>query len=289
MKGTLVRLGRDLGLIVGVLWIAAVGSGALGRLGPGFDAHAYWLTRTGDYYAQSSLGTTDAYLYSPVFAQILSPFAALPWAAFITVWTALIVAAYLWLTGPLAVPLLLFFPFALEIHEANIHVLLAASIVLAERWPAAWAFGLLTKVTPGVGLVWYAVRREWRSLGIAGAATGVIAAASFVIAPDLWREWIAVLGKGAAASPTTTYVAVPLLVRLPVAVLLIAWGARADRRWVLPVGVMLALPIVWLNSLAVLLALVPAIRRRYGLVVSWTPQSRQTTLLPAGTGLPGAS
>ena len=41
------------------------------------------------------------------------------------------------------------------------------AIVLGFRWPFTWAFVLLTKVTPGVGLLWFAVRREWRSLAIA--------------------------------------------------------------------------------------------------------------------------
>jgi hypothetical protein len=289
MKDTLVRLGRDLGLILGLLWIVAVGTGALGGLGPGFDAHAYWLTRSGDFYGQSTVGTADAYLYSPAFAQLLAPLTALPWQLFITIWTAVIVVAYLWLTGPLAIPLLLFFPIALEIHEANIHILLAAMIVLAERWPAAWAFGILTKVTPGVGLTWYAVRREWRPLAIAIGTTAALVGISFVLAPGAWRQWITVLAQGSGIAPTTTHLDLQLTLRLPAAVLLIAWGARANQRWVLPVGVMLALPIVWLNSFAVLLALVPSIREHYGLTVNWLPWRRTAPLAPAGTGLTGVS
>ena len=42
------------------------------------------------------------------------------------------------------------------------------------RHPAAWAFPLLTKVTTGVGVLWFAFRRDWRSLGIAIGATAVI-------------------------------------------------------------------------------------------------------------------
>ena len=30
---------------------------------------------------------------------------------------------------------------------------------------------LFTKITPAVGLVWHAVRREWRSLGVAAGVT----------------------------------------------------------------------------------------------------------------------
>jgi hypothetical protein len=46
-------------------------------------------------------------------------------------------------------------------------------------------------------------------------------------------------------------------VRLPAAVVLVAWGARTDRRWVVPVGVLLALPAVWFGSAALLLAVIP--------------------------------
>ena len=42
--------------------------------------------------------------------------------------------------------------------------------------------------------------------------------------------------------------------RLPLAALLVAWGARTDRRWVLPVGICLALPTIWLNSPTILVA-----------------------------------
>ena len=45
--------------------------------------------------------------------------------------------------------------------------------------------------------------------------------------------------------------------RLPLAALLVAWGARTDRRWVLPVGICLALPTIWLNSPTILVALLP--------------------------------
>ncbi len=56
----------------------------------------------------------------------------------------------------------------------NVHMLLALAIVLGFRWPATWSFVLLTKVTPGIGLLWFAVRREWRSLAIALGATAVL-------------------------------------------------------------------------------------------------------------------
>jgi hypothetical protein len=60
----------------------------------------------------------------------------------------------------------------MELAGGNIEILIAVAIVVGFRWPAAWSFVLLTKVTPGVGLLWFAVRREWNQLATALVATG---------------------------------------------------------------------------------------------------------------------
>src|SRR5437867_3643636 len=73
----------------------------------------------------------------------------------------------------------------------NIHFMLGAAIVLGFRWPTIWAFPLLTKVTPGVGLLWFAIRRDWRRLAIASGLTTAIGLASFALAPHLWFDWVA--------------------------------------------------------------------------------------------------
>lgn len=150
---------------------------------------------------------------------------------------------------------------ALELYHGNIHLLLAAAIALGLRHPWTWAFVLLTKVTPGIGLIWFAVRREWRSLGIALGVTAVLVAISLVVDARLWGEWVVdgllpVAGE-AVQQPN---IAVPLVLRLPVAVLLVAWGARTDRRWTLPAGAVLALPVLWISGLSILAA-IPAIER----------------------------
>ena len=226
------------------------------------DAYAYWSTRTGDYYAASGVGLIGAYLYSPAFAQFLAPITWLPWQAFVALWTAVNIAALCYLGRGWALLLLLFLPVPFEIISGNVHLLIAVVVVLGFRAPALWAFVVLTKVTPGIGLVWFAVRREWRSLGIALAATAVVVAVSFVLAPGEWPAWIRSLVANAEGPRTTLgwYLPVPLLVRLPLAAVLIAWGGITDRRWILPIAVTLALPVVWLNSLAILVALLPILR-----------------------------
>ena len=144
-----------------------------------------------------------------------------------------------------------------ELIGGNISLLLAAAIVLGFRWPATWSFVLLTKVTPGVGLLWFVVRREWRSLAIALGATLAFVAASFVLVPGAWPAWIDNLRANAGGSGTWAAVPIPLAIRLPAAVLTVAWGARHDRRWTVPIATMLALPALWYGSLAMLLAVIP--------------------------------
>ena len=55
---------------------------------------------------------------------------------------------------------------------------------------------------------------------------------------------------------------IPLLVRLPIAVALVVWGARTDRRWTVPVASMLALPALWYGGISMLLAVIPLIGGR---------------------------
>ena len=89
---------------------------------------------------------------------------------------------------------------ATELSLGNIHIFLALVTVFGLRWPWLWSFVLLTKVTPGVGLVWFAVRREWRSLWIALGVTALIALPTVVLYPQLWADWIRVVtdaGPGA--------------------------------------------------------------------------------------------
>jgi hypothetical protein len=57
-------------------------------------------------------------------------------------------------------------------------------------------------------------------------------------------------------------VTIPLLIRLPLAALVVAWGGRTGRPWTVPVGATLALPILWPSGFAILAALWPIAQRR---------------------------
>jgi hypothetical protein len=221
-----------------------------------YDAHAYWAMRIDDPYVRSAFGTLDAFLYSPAFAQAFAPLTHLPWRTFTLLYTAAMVLTAVWLARPLRgrwlIPFVLFaFP---ELVAGNIHIFLAAALVLGMRYPAAWSFVLLTKVLPGVGLVWFAVRREWRFLATAAAITGAIAALSFALAPHLWPAWAAVL-LGSNPAPGVTAYQPAWWLRLPLAIALVAWGARTNRPWTIAVAAVVSLPTFWTSSLALLLAI----------------------------------
>ena len=223
-----------------------------------FDLWAYWSTRAGFDYAAARPGASGAYIYSPAFAHAIAPLTALPFAVFAAVWTALLVAALGWLTGWRAFFIGIVGPVTMSIAIGQTDLLMAAAIVVGFRWPAAWMVMLLTKVTPGVGLVWFAARREWRQLAIALGATFAVVMISWAIDPAAWRGWVAMLLRfDFPTSDNGVFLPIPVWVRLPLVVLLITWGARTDRRWVVPIGVCLSLPTVWLNTPTILLAILP--------------------------------
>ncbi len=238
--------------------VIVVMSSPFGRLwGTGQDAYCYWFPDLAAPYAHSDWTQPIAYVYSPAFLQLLTPIRILPWQAYMAVWTVVLLAAVFVLTGRrwFAIGIVLA---AMELAGGNIHLLLAAAMVIGFRYPAAWSFVLLTKVTPGIGLLWFVVRREWRQLAIALGATAVVVVVSFALLPDAWAQWIGVLSRVSGRDGTGTWAAlpIPLLIRLPIAAVVVIWGARTDRRWAVPLAGMLALPALWYGGLSMLLAVI---------------------------------
>jgi hypothetical protein len=267
----------------------------------GMDARCYWVPTLADPYLHSNWLDQIAYPYSPAFLQLIEPIRVLPWQAFMAVWAAILMAALAYLTGPRLILLGLAFFGLMEIWGGNIELLVALAVVVGFRWPAAWSFILLTKIAPGVGLLWFAVRREWRSLGIALGATAAVAAVSFVFMPDAWQRWPQVLANNVGKGGTWAAVPIPFLVRLPFAVVLVVWGARANHRWTVPVSAMLALPALWYGGLSIMVATLPLVgARSWGDVTrvarecrsqldTWAAEVRRFRSRPAAGGsIPGA-
>jgi hypothetical protein len=226
----------------------------------GFDAHAYWAIDLGNLYGASTGNTSDldAFRYTPAAGQAFAVFHALPWELFFGLWFVAMIAALIWLTGRRWPLLLAFPPIPLELYHGNIHLFMAVAIVLGFRYPVAWAFILLTKVSPGVGVLWFAFRGEWRKLAIAVGATAAIAIVSLVIAPDLWRQYVATMMNNLGYDPGHAYpVPIPLPIRVAASAAVVWWGARTDRRWTVPVAATLSLPIIWFHGFALLVAAIP--------------------------------
>ena len=237
----------------------------------GFDAYAYWSCSLASPYSVLE-GQLGAFPYSPVIARLFAPFSALPWESFLVLWLGVLLGTAIWLGGWRAsgnatwrrwgwVYVLAFPPVAIELYHGNVQLLIAAAIALGFRFPAAWAFVLLTKVTPGVGLLWFAVRREWRSLGIALGVTGVVVVVSLAVDGGLWRQWIdAEVLTTLRTAPDQPQLPIPLLIRLPAAAALVTWGALTNRRWTVPAAATIALPVLWFAGLSVLAAIPAATR-----------------------------
>jgi len=240
--------------IAGIAWFFVAyfvwGEGAVKT--PFVDGLAYWGVDRVDPYGAASVGRTGSFLYSPVAALVFGVVGYLPQPVFVALWAATIVGLAAWLGRPWPrIWLILLFPMSRELLIGQFNVVVTAAIVLGFGRPWLWAIPLLTKVTPGVGLLWFAVRREWRNLAIALGVTAALAAASFALRPDWWSDWFALITRdqGNAAHQ------LPWL-RYAIAAGVVAWGARTDRPWTVPLGAFVALPVIYPDSFTFLLGCV---------------------------------
>jgi hypothetical protein len=258
-----------------LLPLVAIGGGA------GYDSHAYWLTRHGIRYLAAP-GRHDAYLYSPAFAQVIRPLTLLPWPVFGVIWASLATATYLWLVLALE-PRWRIAILALclgDIVYGNVWWLLTLTLVFGLRRPALWAVPVLLKLTPAVGLIWFAARREWRNLGVAITVVAVVTAVSLYLAPGAWMDWAGLLGHGHATTfPDTP---LPRAVRLIAAFALTVCAARSDRPRLLPVALLLAAPMFSLNGIAVFAALAHLEPARRSARLEWGVARRGRRLRQGG-------
>ena len=224
-----------------------------------WDSHVYWRAAlASDLYANALVGELGAYLYSPAFAQLLAPAGLLPWPIFLFGWaTVSIAVAAALCAAPIARRPWLWLPLAmlaiLDIGAGNVNVLIAAAVVIGFRWPGAWSFVILTKVTPGLALLWFAARREWSHLAMALGVTALVIGISAVFEVSAWLDWMTMLLGHGTPRALSGDIAIPAHIRFPVALILVTWGAWSDRRWVVPAACLLLMPVIWPNTLALLL------------------------------------
>jgi len=231
----------------------------------GYDALAYWIVDPQDPYARVGVDLEGkdqgAFRYAPVMA--LPPFALLPWPVFRYAWMGLQLAALWYIGRRWALALLVFTPVWLDLVYANINILLAATVVAGFRHPWVWSFALLTKVTPGIGVLWFAVRREWRSLALIVGAVALLGLASLpFVGVEAWRDWVLVLGSSSGMPSPTGTLPIPVLPRLVLAAIIVTWGALSDRKWTVAVAVTIAMPTLWPIAFAPVIAAFPFVRAR---------------------------
>lgn len=253
------------------------------------DAYDYWLNiRTTPLYITSLSNAPHGFLYAPAIAQAMWPIVALPWEGFYAIWLGILTVALFWMARPwlscLLFPMVFlttgFFLLLVPRHalsSGNIALLMSLAVVAGFRWPSAYAFLLLTKITPAVGLLWFLARREWRNLALALGSTAVIVAVSYVFAPSLWADWIQDIRNNAGyPEPSFAYHILPLAPRLVIAAVMTVVGARFNARWVVPIAAFIALPYIWDTSLIMLVAVVPLLRND-----GWTRPGERPRFLEA--------
>ena len=240
---------RLIALGLGIGWAVAV-LVTLTRFGNPVDAWCYYGADPAEPYRLDM-----CFMYSPPVLSAMDVIRSLmSFEAFTFLLRTAELIVLVVLTGP-AIGLALLIPaVAIELNAANVNLLIVAAVLVGFRHPWAWAFVVLTKVTPGIGILWFAVRREWRHFAIALGATIAITSASLLLAPQLWRDYVA----GLAGSPDGSIWLIWW--RLPLAALVVVWGARTNHRWALIVAVFLAMPRWYFLSPVILVGLFPLVR-----------------------------
>lgn len=223
---------------------------AVGRFPLPVDGWSYW-TANLDHLYPERWGPDGLYIYPPPVAQITTLLQPIGWPIFIACWTTVIWAAlaymlgrWTWLFVFMGIATVAFhLPFAFgdvlgHALNGNVQLVIGAGIVFALRGNAlGWVPALLTKFVSGLGMGWYLVRREWRPIAIGLAGAAVVAAVSFCFSPSQWIEWGGWVIENAGTPAPVQVEPTPFIVRLPMSVALLVWGARTGRAWVVPIAV----------------------------------------------------
>jgi hypothetical protein len=247
-----------LAVIVATFWMA-----------PG-DNLAYWIAghrlMTGQpIYPPAEIAFEPfAYHYPPPLAQVLAPITlVVPALVYCVLYRAVMILALWDLAGRTllkTLALLAFVPMAVALRIENVEIFMAVAIVYGlRRWPWVFAIGTLIKVSPGLGIVYLALRRRWRDVAISVAVGAAITVVSFLLAPDLWRSWLDAI-TGRADMVGNSLIPVPYSVRAIGGFILAVAGGLVGRRpgeLLLVLGMTIANPGLSLQGFAVLAAALP--------------------------------
>lgn len=276
-----------IGFLFGLWIIAGLGIAGYGGSG-GSDAIAYWhagraiLDGTALYGADA--GTTSAYLYSPLFAQVVAPLTFLSPVSFVWLWRALELGALRVATGSwtrAGLAILVFPPVIIELAYANVNLVIAAICALAMRGLVApWSLPVVVKAAalPLAPMAFLADRRTFLFSG--AIALGAVAV-SVALAPALWSDYVTFLRSAQEPTWWTNLsrgfpLAARLLVGMGLGVAAIRWPRLA------PLAVLIALPIVWLSAVSILVATVAPVARRAAVEQLPGPSAEPATVQAPG-------
>jgi Glycosyltransferase family 87 len=257
----LLLAGSAMGFLLG-FWTLLV-HGILSRGGAGaIDVLAYWTAGrnllAGNQVYGILEGELAAYVYPPIFAQLVAPFSALPLDVFVWAWRALElgclrVAVGSWRNAGLAI---LFWPPAIaELDAGNVHLIIAAAVAMTIRGDARALIPAAITKFASLAAVPSAIRLDRH-----GALTGVGVALgactiSFLLAPQLWLDYQAFIAR--ATEPQSHAFDIGSIIWTPIRLAIAAGFALAAVGWprLSAVAVTLAYPVLWFNGLSTLTAL----------------------------------
>lgn len=235
------------------------------------DGDLYWQASLGHLYT----GPFQGYVYPPPLAQLLAPAHVLGYGLFTFLWTLSHFAALWYCARPWSWLILAggilgaltgrVLPYDISAVmgyalNGNVQLYIAAACVAMFRHPGSMALPILTKMGPGIGVLWWVFRREWWPLLVSIAVTAVIFGVSLLLAPGLWSEWLVYTLANRDAPSPIPLVAVPFGIRVLMSVALLAWAAPRDHRWAVPIAAGWAIPAlyestvwgVWVGAIALL-------------------------------------